>query len=77
MNYKCFLLRSASLGDRLRVGWLAIMFLRGFTRREDVFSGTDPKSYITEYTLVYEEKHDRLPALLHSDPARLHSPKPS
>ena len=22
-----------------------------------LYSGTDPESYITEYTLVYEEKH--------------------
>ena len=28
----------------------------GLTRREDLSFGTDPESYITEYTLVYEGK---------------------
>ena len=26
-----------------------------------LYSGTDPESYITEYTLVYEEKHFPIP----------------
>ena len=46
--------------DRLRVGWpfLSVIDSGGEVPREEemLYSGTDPESYITEYTLVYKEK---------------------
>ena len=38
-------------------GWLAVRFYRGEVPRGEkmLFSGTDPESYITECTLVYED----------------------
>jgi len=43
------------------VGWLAVrfsLFITGEVSRGEKMleSGTDPESYVTEYTLVYEEK---------------------
>jgi len=39
--------------NRLRVGWL----VRSHEERRCLFEGTDPEEYITECTLVHEDKH--------------------
>jgi len=57
---------ASTRGDRLRVGWLNFFHSshpeghgEGFRESKKCSKDTYPESYITDYTLVYEEKlHD-------------------
>ena len=49
--HRCRLETPFVLRDGLRVGEIS-------RREKMIYSGTDPESYITEYTLVYEENEE-------------------
>jgi len=60
-------------GTEQKAGWLYTVLVGGelhsqpgdVSRGEKMlYSGTDPESYITEYSLVYEENIEPTPALL-------------